>query len=309
MPKTSSKVNKFKIIDNLHIKSKSVEKRLKVARAAMGKINLNLDRNVIVMGDDKSLDVERVSFGCEKLNELTNGGLPKKRFSVIYGAEKSGKTTTIYNLIASAQKQGLVCYLIDMEKSYDASWASKQGVDIQNLLVGKGFITAEEVFDSIVKLSREKKIDFIVLDSIHGLSPKGESESKKGVEKSIEEDTMALLARRLSKFFRISAPGIYAGDVTMVLIGQTRMDLGKFIVLETLQAGRALSHWASMVIHVRRGKKANAPRAGGKKDGDLAGFELVAKIEKSKVGQDEGRVVSINFLFGEGLEGKNNVAE
>jgi RecA/RadA recombinase len=44
----------------------------------------------------------------------------------------------------------------------------------------------------------------IILDSIQGLSPHGEQyEGKADKEKSVEDDTMALLARKLSQFFRI----------------------------------------------------------------------------------------------------------
>ena len=57
-------------------------------------------------------------------------------------------------------------------------------------------------------MGKNKAIDLIIVDSIQGLSPKGEQETKKGIAKSLEDDTMALLARKLSQFFRMSAAGI-----------------------------------------------------------------------------------------------------
>ena len=124
---------------------------------------------------------------------------------------------------------------------------------------------------------------------------------------------MALLARKLSQFFRMSASGVAESNCTMVMIGQTRKDLGGFITLDRLSGGNALEHWSSMTVHFRRGKGANAPtkkietdeisaKTGKNKTKSVPiGFELVAKVNKSKVGSEEGNQAHIPFLFGQGI--------
>lgn len=233
---------------------------------------------------------EKIAFPVPAITKMTGGGIQLGSFSVIWGNKSCGKTTLVYYLIGQAQKQGKQCIYLDLENSFDSTWAEKCGVDTNRLLIGH-FQNAEEAFDTLIKLSKEKAIDFAVLDSIQSLSPKGEQETKTGKEKSTEDDTMALLARKLSQFFRMSAGGIYKGNVGLLLVGQARTDLGSFIKLETLSGGHALAHWSALTMRVMRGQKADAPRykfnveVKGKKKAKeiLIGFSLVIRIEKTKI--------------------------
>jgi len=229
---------------------------------------------------------EKIPFIIPEVNEMIGGGIPYGMFSILWGNKSCAKTTVTYNLIAQAQKQGKLCTYFDLENSFDKVWAEKQGVNLNRLLVGH-FQNAEEAMDALIKMAREKAIDFVVLDSIQSLSPKGEQETKKGKEKSTEDDTMALLARKLSQFFRMAASGVHSGKVAVLLIGQARVDLGSFIKLETLSGGHALNHWSAITIRVHRGQKADAPRykftVKGKRKEIIIGFSLTIKLEKTKV--------------------------
>ena len=231
-------------------------------------------------------DKEKIPFGIEAIDKLTGGGILSGMFTILWGNKSSAKTTLAYSAIAQAQKMGKNCLFLDLEGSFDKAWAEKFGVDLNRLLVGH-FETAEEAMDTIIKLTNEKAIDFIILDSIQSLSPAGEQQTKKGKEKSVEDDTMALLARKLSQFFRMSASGVYKGKVAMLLIGQARTDLGSFIKLDALSGGHALQHWSAITLKSYRGTKADAPRykfkVNGKTKEFIIGFDLVIKIEKTKV--------------------------
>jgi RecA/RadA recombinase len=140
------------------------------------------------------------------------------------------------------------------------------------------------------------------------MSPIGEQETKKHVEKSLADDTMALIAKKLSQFFRMSSFQVWESDCTFVLIGQTRTELGGFIALEKLSGGHALEHWAALTVHVRRGAKEGWPHTMVKDEGEekahkvYTGFSMVARIDKSKVGPDEGKESLIKFMYGKGLE-------
>jgi len=230
----------------------------------------------------------------------------------LWGSKAAGKTSGCYDLIAHAQELGLMCELFDFEQSFDPVWAKTFGVDPEFLAIAK-FGTAEEGLDNVIDVCNAGLVDLIVIDSIQGMCPKGEIETKKGVEKSLEDDTMALLPRKLSKFFPKAAPSVNSSNCAVVLIGQTRMDLGSFVVLEQLSGGRALEHWSSLTMNCRRGKKDNAPSIKvdtGVKDKKTGknkiktvpiGFEMVAKINKSKVGADEGKEARLPFYYGSGF--------
>jgi len=203
---------------------------------------------------------------------------------------------------------------VDVERSYDPIWAAKLGVDTEKLI----YIiceTAEQVMDTVIKLCREKVVDVIVLDSIQGLSPKGEQVEGKGEKpRSLEDDTMALLARKLSQFFRMATPHIADAKCALLMIGQARMDLGSFIKIETLSGGHALMHNSRLILRCRRGQKADAPfeqietdevNEKGKKIKEKIqlGFDLVVHVEKSQLqGCIEGQEIHVPFYYKEGIK-------
>jgi len=296
-----------KVVEKKPLTRDEKRKRLK---QKMAFINKKAGHEVISSATDaKSRD--RIPFTAEDLNTVSGGGIPRGAFSVLWGSKAAGKTSACYDLVAQAQELGLMCQLYDFERSFDPTWAKVFGIDPKYLDIAK-FENAEQGMDNVIDVCKEGLVDLIIIDSIQGMCPKGEFETKKGKEKSLEDDTMALLPRRLSKFFPKAASFVNESNCAVVLIGQTRMDLGAFIPLEKLTGGNALLHWSSITMHCRRGKKVNAPIKKvdmGKKDKNgktkldeiPIGFEMVAKIDKSKVGADEGKETRLPFYYGGGF--------
>lgn len=252
-------------------------------------------------------DKKRMSFGYKCLDNLTGGGILCGNFTTLWGSKGCGKSTIAYKMIATAQQAGKVTVYLDIERSYDATWAKKFGVDTEALI----YITcnmAEEVLDTIIKLCREKVVDLIVLDSIQGLTPHGENYEGKGEkDKSVQNDTMALLARKLSQFFRMAAAPISDAKCAVLLIGQARMDLGSFIKMETLSGGHALMHNSRLILRVRRGQGVDAPVRKykddkGKTKEEKLGFDLVVSVQKSQTQNCiEGQEIHVPFLFERGI--------
>lgn len=245
---------------------------------------------------------ERIPTGIDQIDKLIGGGIPEGMFSVIWGNKSSTKTTLSYLIVAQAQKRGKQCLYIDLEQSFDKIWAEKMGVDLDRLLIAK-FSSAEESFDSIIKLCNEKCVNLIVLDSIQSLSPQGEKETKTGKERSVADDTMALLARKLSQFFRMTANGVAKGKVAILLIGQARTNLSAFIKLDTLSGGHALQHWSAITLKAYRGSKVDAPRFKFKVEGKtkeiIIGFSLNIRLEKTKISgtAPENSTVILPFYY------------
>jgi recombination protein RecA len=231
----------------------------------------------------------------------------------------SGKSTLAYYAIAQAQKMGKQCCYIDLEHSFDSERASQFGVDLDTLLIGSGFDNAEQALDTFLTMVKNKAVDFVVLDSVQALSPRGEQETKAGVVKSVEEDTMALLARKLSQFFRMSTSGIYKGNVSVLLIGQTRIGFKGIFALEQLSGGNALQHWSTLTIHATRGPKDESPteKIEVEEDGEtikvkkIIGFQSIIKLDKTKISgtKVESSEVKLPFYFKEGYIRKENKNE
>lgn len=316
-PKGSKNTNKVKHINSNckdsatclphgetgEVKEKTVVKneKLEKLKKLMGEVNREHGSNALKFASEEEI-LERISFGVKEVDELTGGGIPYGRFSIIWGPKSAGKTTLCYNLISQAQKQGKVCAFIDLERTYDPKWAEKMGVDNNTLVLGSSYETAESAMDDFINITKNQAADLIILDSIQALSPKGEQETKKGVSKSLEDDTMALLARKLSQFFRIASASVYTGKVAIVLIGQARTNLGGFIAFDSLSGGHALSHWSSMTLKVARGPKSENPVEKKKIDGktveEVIGFSSNITLEKRKLESAvEGSHIEIPFYF------------
>ena len=255
----------------------------------------------------------RMSFGYKCLDRLTNGGILCGNFSTIWGSKGCGKSTIAYKMIATAQKEGKIATYLDIERSYDPVWATKFGVNVNDLVI-VSIETAEQALDTIIKLCREKVADLIVLDSIQGLTPKQENYAGKGEkERSVEDDSMALLARKLSQFFRMAAAPVSEAKCAVLLIGQARMDLSSFIKMETLSGGHALLHNSRLILRIRRGQGVDAPSE-KRKTGKLTekgkeemesvkvGFDAVISVNKSQIQNCiEGDSIHVPFYFKDGI--------
>jgi recombination protein RecA len=259
---------------------------------------------------------ERQSFGYKCLDKLTGGGIIRGNFSVIYGHKGTSKTSIAYKMIATCQQEGKIACYLDIERSYDPEWAKKFGVDIEKLIY-IACHTAEEILDTLIKLCKEKVVDLVVLDSIQGLSPRAEQmENKSEKEKSLDAESIALLARKLSQFFRMSTAYVSEAKCAVLLIGQIRTDLGSFIKMDTLSGGRALLHNSRLILKVRRGAKVDAPREKieqivldeegekkKKKVDKIVGFDCVVGVEKSQTGGCvENEEVHVPFYYDGGIK-------
>ena len=288
------------------------KEKLERAKNLMKDINKEFGENSVCFASEQKKD-ERVPFGVPDLDLMLGGGLPSRKFSVIWGGEGAGKTSLCYYLIAQAQKQGKICAMLPIERTFDNDRAKYFGVDLNHLILAPEFNTAEEYFNFFRSLVKNSACDLIILDSLHGLSPVGEQETKKGVEKGHEDETMALLARRLSEFFRKTSAYVYKSNVAVLLIGQTRTNLGGFIAFQTLSGGAALHHWASLILHISRGAKADAPVRKYKEDGktkeEIVGFPCNIKLDKTKItSKVEGTKIQLPFYFASGFgEEKNDI--
>lgn len=256
-----------------------------VLKKTVNELTKKYGRNIIHFANEE-IEKERTPSKIDALDKLITG-FPAGAFSIIWGNKGSTKTTTALYAIAEAQRLGKVCLYIDKEYSYDEEWAIRCGVDTGKLLYASDFDNAEEAMDTIISVCKNKVVDLIVLDSVQALSPKGEQENKSGEKRDMNKDEMGLLARKLSKFFRISGTKVYRGKITFLLIVQTRIDLGKFIKLETISGGRALGHYATIIIKTYRAGKKDAPlykfKINDKKKSFPIGFQVYYCLEKKKI--------------------------
>ena len=106
-------------------------------------------------------------------------GLPRARVVEVYGAESSGKTTLTLSVIAEMQKIGGSAAFIDAEHALDPEYATKLGVNIDDLLISQPD-NGEQALEIADMLVRSGAGDVVVGDSVAALTPRAESEGEMG---------------------------------------------------------------------------------------------------------------------------------
>ena len=136
--------------------------------------------SVMKLGSKSHLDVPVISTGSLTVDHaLGIGGLPRGRIVEIYGPESSGKTTLALHTVAELQKTGGTCTFIDAEHALDPLYASKIGVNINDLYISQPD-SGEQALEIADCLVRSGAMDMIVVDSVAALVPKAEAEGNMG---------------------------------------------------------------------------------------------------------------------------------
>lgn len=147
------------------------------------------------------------------------GGLPRGRVVELFGGPSVGKSTLALQMIAAAQKEGLIAAYVDAEGSFDPRYAARVGVQLEDLLLIRA-CDGEKSLRIVAKLVEGKAVDLVVIDSVAALSPpEPELEAPGEANPFLHSEMMASGLRRISRHL-VSSPAC------VVLINQTRAYFG-----------------------------------------------------------------------------------
>ena len=204
MPKKKKEVNgisktvkKEKKDDISKVIKKEKNESLEIAKKAIIKKYGSVITN---LRSHEDMNIGTISSGSISLDlALGRGGFAKGRVYEIFGPNSGGKTTLSVSVIIEAQRRKMKCAMIDAEHAVDPVLFKNYGVNVDDLIIVQGY-DGEGNLDILESLLRSDAIDVAVVDSVSSLIPRME------VERDVDQDTMAALARLMSKALRRLIP-------------------------------------------------------------------------------------------------------
>ena len=253
--------------------------------------------NAFLLGSEAEEDytVSTVSSGSLNLDLALGTGIPVGRVVEIYGNESVGKTTLTLLMLAEFQKrypEKMVAFF-DIESALNIKLLDGLGIERAKIYLSKG-LTGEQTFDVMESIIASGMFSCIAVDSVSALIPVSEQEA------SMEQGSIGLQARLISKGLKKIVPLADRHDTTVIFLNQVREKVGTFSAYgtpTTTSGGRALRFYSSVRIELKKGEPIKDPND-SKKD---IGHMVNAKIVKNKVA-DPGKVASFPLLYGRGVD-------
>tara|TARA_R100000458_G_scaffold14203_1_gene12029 strand:- start:466 stop:1476 length:1011 start_codon:yes stop_codon:yes gene_type:complete len=247
-------------------------------------------------GNDVSFEYGKIPFNIPQLDKITNGGIPRKRFTLLFGGFSSGKSYVAAQLCKSVQKDGGLPVWVDLEKSWDSTWMEKCGLNTDEMVLYNPD-TSEEAFKAI-RNALQTGADIVVVDSVAGLVPTDIFTNEQGIGYS----PIGWQSRTWNQMLMRLIPELKHGGA-LVAINQTRGTMGNVQLMDTMPGGEGQKYFTHCCMHFTRGSwilKQGASKPA--KMSDRVGFEINVRLLKDKFGGEKFEEAIVPFKHDGGID-------
>lgn len=239
------------------------------------------------LGRDISKDfLPTASYGLDR----KVGGLGVGKQSTFWGNESCGKSAFFLETAGINQKLGRGVGYFDVEGTFDPDWATRLGVDVDELLVAQ--VSSIGDYADLANDWIKAGVELIIVDSTSALMPK--SFFDEGEMKSFDKTgQIGQFARELGQSSRMIQGSNYSA--ALVHISQVRMDLGNsFMPGMKPSGGKETGHADSLRIRMFSSKSEKQAIMGNVFYGDIPVQEQIGRkvtwtVDKNKVNGKYGQ--------------------
>lgn len=271
------------------------------------KINAELEKmqkvqkgQIVTLGDETALQIDRWSTGIEDLDKIIGGGMPYGRIVEIFGAESSGKTTLMHHLTSLHE----IALNIPAEGTFDAERAKLFGNTSENLHIYRSQI-GEDAMNMMCKCAK-MGYPLVVLDTVAAIRPKEElTKLEANVDKNRNDaQKVGGAAGVLARYIPHLNMYCESTGTTAILVNQVRdkFDAGMFGEKTKAFGGHIIPHYASIRLQTyRRGNITipNYDKSLAHKE-EVIGIYIKIKVVKSKICNPNG-VCEIPYFYERGF--------
>lgn len=272
----------------------------------IGKFDPKQKRELQFASDVK---VEILPLASRTLTKALGGGIRRGTVTTIYGNPSAGKSMLAMQSIGLWQEQGLVCGYIDVEQTFDPTFAERLGVNVDELIVS-GSKSGARVTNTATDWL-EKDIDVIVIDSISDILPEVFVD-KDGTVKDAE-DTKQIGAHAKAITGMINSIHFANNNTAVILLSQTTTKIENTYVQQIPHGGKKTEFGSSQMIQLTSSPTDAKQIKGLHKEGDILverpiGRHVAAAVKKNKVGPQSGTAEYDIYYAGDNI-GIDSVGE
>ena len=229
--------------------AKSLAEKKKLMAQMMSKINDKVGKSVIGFASDPviqdKMTIKWIPTPSLRINEITGGGFPRGKVSIVAGLEDSGKTSYLLETIGLNMKKNpdFMAIWLESEESLSLDTCKMFGIDETRfaIIYLEKDGAAEVALDRLEAALDSGAFDMAVINSLKCLTPSTEFESNMG------QQTIGLQARMFGKLMRKTVALIAEHECALVMTNHLSTEIGKMHGDPMTMAGGLAIRFASML--------------------------------------------------------------